>query len=65
MTANGNKSKSEHRRRWFLDGCIDKPPELKEGDVLTEADLTLDDRLDDRVLSEEERLAEERRQRSK
>jgi len=52
VTANGNKPKPEL-------------PELKEGDVLTEADLTLDDRLDDRVLSEEERLAEERRQRSK
>jgi hypothetical protein len=50
VTANGNKPKPEQ-------------PELKEGDVLTEADLTLDDRLDDRVLSEEERLAEERRER--
>jgi hypothetical protein len=49
VTANGNKPKPE------------KLPELKEGDVLTEADLTLEDRLDDRVLSEEERLAEERR----
>lgn len=54
VTTNGNKPKPKPKQL-----------ELKEGDVLTEADLTLDDRLDDRVLSEEERLAEERRQRSK
>ena len=52
VTANGNKPKP-------------KQLELKEGDVLTEAELTLDDRLDDRVLSEEERLAEERRHRAR